>query len=271
MDCSIKAPVPFNLAVTLDCGQAFRFRDRGDGIFEGIAKGRLLSVKQQGDYLIFYNTTREEYEDIWSDYLDLNRDYGEIDRIISRDPTLKKICESQSGIRVMNQEPFETLISFIISQNNNIPRIKGIIDRLCEGFGSKIDGGFAFPSAEVLAALEPADLAPLRAGFRARYIIDAARKCSSGEVVLKDLVDMPLDDAREELMKITGVGRKVADCTLLFGLRHKEAFPIDVWMKRAMQTLFCGELPEVAKPYAGIVQQYIFNYSRTHKEIFGTE
>ena len=166
---------------------------------------------------------------------------------------------------MLNQEPWETLCSFIISQNNNIKRIKGIISRLCENFGENKGGFYTFPTAEKIAALTLEDLSVLRSGFRAKYILDAAKKVSSGEVELKKLKDAPTDGARDELMKITGVGPKVADCVLLFGLEHADAFPKDVWIKRAMQVLFDGELPECAKPYAGITQQYIFLYARETK------
>ena len=164
-----------------------------------------------------------------------------------------------------NQEPWETLCSFIISQNNNIPRIKGIIDRLCMNFGENQNGVYTFPSANIIAKLSLEDLSVLRSGFRAKYILDAAKKVSSGEIDLDTLKSMDIDSARQELMKIKGVGPKVADCTLLFALEHIEAFPKDVWIKRAMEKLFGGQLPECAVPYAGIVQEYIFYYARTTK------
>ena len=175
---------------------------------------------------------------------------------------MKSASEYGKGIRVLNQEPWETLCSFIISQNNNIKRIKGIIARLCENFGNETENGYTFPAPEKLACLTPEDLSELRAGFRAKYIIDAAQKVTSGEVDLKKLRNLSTDEARAELMKIKGVGPKVADCALLFSHKHISAFPKDVWIKRAMQVLFRGDLPEIAKPYAGIVQQYIFFYAR---------
>ena len=169
------------------------------------------------------------------------------------------------GIRILKQEPWETVCSFIISQNNNIPRIKGIIERLCENFGEKIEGGFAFPSAEKIAALSLEELAVIRSGFRAKYILDAARKFASGEISSERLEQLSTDEARSQLMKIYGVGEKVADCVLLFAFARIDAFPKDVWIKRAMEKLFSGDLPECAVPYAGIVQQYIFHFARTTK------
>ena len=158
---------------------------------------------------------------------------------------------------------------FIISQNNNIKRIKGIVERLCENFGEKLpEGEYTFPTAEKLSKLSVDDLAPIRAGFRNKYIIDSAQKVNSGEVNLNICYDLPYDEAQQELMKIKGVGTKVADCTLLFGFHRIEAFPLDVWMKRAMEKLFPTMSPKDFGEYAGIAQQYIFHYSRMNPEIF---
>lgn len=252
----------FDLPHTLDCGQAFRWKE-DNGIWNGVAFGRFLELEKLPDgTVVLYNTTPKDFENIWRDYFDLDRDYKEIVEILSENETLKKAAEYSYGIRILNQEPFETLCSFIISQNNNIKRIKGIIERLCEHFGEYKNGYYTFPTAEKLASLTIDDLAVLRAGFRAKYLLDAAKKVTSGEVDLKALQNMPLDDARAELMKILGVGPKVADCCLLFSHKQVKAFPKDVWIKRAMETLFSGDLPEIANNYAGIAQQYIFFYAR---------
>ena len=237
-----------DLAQTLDCGQSFRWTEREDGSFEGIAFGKCVTVRLENNTLYIENTTKDDFEKIWYDYFDLSLDYGKI--------------------RILRQEPYEALCTFIISQNNNIKRIKGIVQRLCESFGEKIDGGYAFPTAEKMSRLSPDDLAPLRAGFRNRYLVDAAQKVASGEVDLEKCRYCDYDEARAELMKITGVGVKVADCTLLFGLHRIEAFPVDVWMKRAMEKLFPNMKPDDFGEYAGIAQQYIFHYSRMHPELF---
>ncbi len=256
----------FDLPHTLDCGQAFRWECDQNGVWSGVAFNKFLQLKKLADgTVVLYNTSNDDFENIWKDYFDLDRDYNEIITQLSANETLKKACEYSFGIRILNQEPFETLCSFIISQNNNIKRIKGIITRLCENFGEERDGYYTFPTAENLASLTLDDLAVLRSGFRAKYLLDAAQKVVSGEVKLYGLKDMSLDDARNELMKIKGVGPKVADCCLLFSHRHTEAFPKDVWIKRAMDILFNGELPECAKKYAGIAQQYIFFYARDTK------
>jgi len=253
----------FDLLMTFDCGQCFRWSVDSKGVWSGIANNRFLSIGVENDKTVFYNTTQKDFENIWMDYFDLNRNYGEIIKKISENETLKIASEYGSGIRILNQEPFETLCSFIISQNNNIPRIKGIIDRLCYKYGNKIEGGYTFPTAETLSALTVEDLADIRMGFRAKYIIDAAKKVNSNEINLNNLYDIDIDKAREELMKIKGVGPKVADCTLLFSLKHFDAFPKDVWIKKAMTVLFPDGLPKCAENYGGIVQQYIFYYSRS--------
>ena len=255
----------FDLPHTLDCGQAFRWRNEGN-VWSGVAFNKFLKLEKADDgTIILYDTTIEDFENLWRDYFDLDRNYTEIINVLSENETLKKACEYSHGIRILNQEPFETLCSFIISQNNNIKRIKGIIERLCENFGEYKNGYYSFPTPEKIANLTLEDLVPLRSGFRAKYLLDAAKKVSSGEIDLYNLKNLPLDDARNELMKITGVGPKVADCCLLFSHRHTAAFPKDVWIKRAMEVLFDGELPENAKEYAGIAQQFIFFYARDTK------
>ena len=253
----------FDLAMTLDCGQAFRWKE-DNGVWSGVAFGKRLKISKENESIVFFDTSKEDFENIWSDYFDFSRDYGKIIDDIKSDEILKKASDFGYGIRILNQEPFETLCSFIISQNNNIPRIKGIIDRLCKKYGQKIDDDlYSFPDAETLSKLTANDLSDIRMGFRAKYIIDASQKVASGEVNLSDLFSLDTDTARTELMKIKGVGPKVADCTLLFSLKHFDAFPKDVWIKRAVEVLFPQGLPECANRYKGIVQQYIFYYSRS--------
>lgn len=258
-----------DLAQTLDCGQSFRWTEREDGSFTGIAFGKSVTVRLDENTLYIENTNKADFENIWYNYFDLSLDYGKIREEIGKlHPVLCEAAKYAPGIRILRQEPYEALCTFIISQNNNIKRIKGIVQRLCENFGEKIDGGYAFPTAENMARLTPDDLAPLRAGFRNRYLVDAAQKVASGEVDLEKCRNCDYDEARAELMKITGVGVKVADCTLLFGLHRIEAFPVDVWMKRAMEKLFPDMKPDDFGEYAGIAQQYIFHYSRMHPELF---
>ena len=262
----ITVPDGIDLPHTLDCGQAFRWEEKANGVWHGTAYGKYLELCKEADgTLVLFNTTDRDFESIWRKYFDLDRDYGAVNKNLSKNEILKSAAEYSFGIRILNQEPWETLCSFIISQNNNIKRIKGIISRLCDNFGEDKGGYYAFPTAERIAECTLEDLAVLRSGFRAKYILDAAQKISSGEIDLEKLKTVSTDAARDELMKIKGVGPKVADCALLFSLCHIDAFPKDVWIKRAMQALFGGELPDEAKPYAGIAQQYIFFYARETK------
>ncbi len=258
-----------DLGQTLDCGQSFRWIRQDDGSFSGVAFNKSVNVSLDGTTMTIKNA-READRELWSDYFDLGLDYGKIRADISKiHPVLAEAAQYAPGIRILRQEPYEALCTFIISQNNNIKRIKGIVARLCESFGEKLsDGSFAFPNPKVMASLTPEDLAPLRAGFRARYLCDAAKRVNDGEVDLEACRTLEYENARAELMKITGVGVKVADCTLLFGMHRIEAFPVDVWMKRAMERLFPGMTGEDFGEYAGIAQQYIFHFSRMHPELF---
>lgn len=257
----------FSLPLILDCGQAFRWSENEDGSWSGVAMGRELTLKQESDTLFFKNTSPNEVRDIWIGYFDLGRGYEEICERLSADENLKTACSEYPGIRILKQDEWETLCSFIISQNNNIPRIKGIINRLCENFGERLPGGgYSFPSAERLAVLEPDDLAPLRAGFRNKYIIDAARKVTDGEVDLSALKTAPDGEVRESLLKIKGVGAKVAECTLLFGFGRVDAFPIDVWVRRVVGELYPNGLPECMNGVRGIAQQYLFHWRRHLEE-----
>ena len=258
-----------DLAQTLDCGQSFRWVEREDGGFDGVAFNRSVTVRLDGTDLYIENADESDRE-LWHSYFDLGLDYGKIREEISAiHPILADAAKYAPGIRILRQEPYEALCTFIISQNNNIKRIKGIVQRLCEQFGDRLpDGTYAFPDAEKMASLTADDLAPLRAGFRNRYLVDAARKVADGDVDLEKCRSCDYDEARRELMQITGVGVKVADCALLFGLHRIEAFPLDVWMKRAMATLFPGMTPGDFGQYAGIAHQYIFHYSRMNPKLF---
>ncbi len=253
-----------SLSQTLDCGQAFRWTEQ-DGIWQAMVGNRLWRLKQTADKITVFDCNEAEFYGFIVPYFDLERDYEKIVKAVSENEVFRAAAEIAGGIRILKQDPWETLCSFIISQNNNIPRIKGIIDRLCEGFGERTDGGYTFPTAERIASLSIEELAPLRSGFRAKYILDAARKFADGSISPEHIATLPTDEARAELMKIYGVGEKVADCTLLFGFARIDAFPKDVWIKRAMNVLFKGVLPECAVPFAGIAQQYLFHYARTTK------
>lgn len=262
----------FSLEDTLDCGQCFRFRRDGDG-WRGVAGNRPLFLEETGEG-VWLSCSRADFEEFWRGYFDLDRDYAALRDSYLAVPALRECAQYAPGIRILRQDAWEALASFILSQNNNVKRIQGIVDRLCRQFGtpcgddpSAPDGlAYAFPAPEALAGRSEADLAPLRAGWRAGYLLDAAEKAASGEIDLQAIAAMPLPQARAQLQKIRGVGPKVAECVLLYGMARMEAFPLDVWMKRAMKELFPGCTPEDFGECAGIAQQYIFHYCRRHPD-----
>ncbi len=251
-----------NLDVTLDCGQAFRWRQNDDLSWTGVVKGVETTVYKINGGLRFRNITENQFRDIFYNYFDMQLPYDEIIKTLSDDKHLKKAIEHYGTIRILNQDPWETLCSFIISACNNIPRIKSIIEKLCETYGDRTENSYTFPSAEKIASLTEKDLAVIRAGYRVPYILDAAKKVSSGEVNLLTLPFKTVEECEKELMKINGVGKKVADCTILFSTGHIEAFPIDRHIKRICENLYPDGLPECTKGVEGIAQQYMFHLQR---------
>ena len=253
----------FALSETLDCGQAFRWRQREDGCWEGVAGGRYLCLESQGED-IFLQAVPEADRPFWRRYFDLERDYEELAVLFRKNPRLRRALASCPGIRVLRQEPWETLCTFILSANNNIPRIKGIVERLCQGWGEAVPGtGLpAFPKPEALAPLGEEDLAPLRAGWRSAYLLDAARQVAGGRLDLEETASLPTQEAEARLLEVKGVGKKVAQCVLLFGFGRVECIPMDVWMKRVMAELYPRGFPGYLRPYGGIAQQVLFHYYR---------
>ena len=256
---------PFDLGQTLDCGQCFRFTETPAG-WKGAAGRHAVTVFWEGDVLRLGGTSLEEYEAFWRKYFDLDRSYAELKAAFLADAALAPCVAYAPGIRLLRQPAWEALVCFIISQNNHVPRIRGIVERLCQLLGEPLGEQFVFPAPERLARCGEEELAPLRSGWRAGYILDAARRVAGGDISLQAVARLPLEEARRELMRIRGVGPKVAECVLLYGMGRLEAFPMDVWMKRAMARLFPGSGPERFGPYAGIAQQYIFHYCRQHPD-----
>lgn len=277
----------FDVSKVFDCGQCFRFNpvmgSEHEVEFSGIAMGRFISVAQDGDTLTIYNSTVEEFESVWRHYLALDRDYGAIAEDIagqSENPALRRAIEYGTGIRILNQEPWEAVCSFIVSQNNNIPRIKKIIEAMADKCGERIDipdalrdrvaagtSLYAFPTSASLAELGVDGLFELKTGFRAKYIYDAAVKDMSGEIDYEFLRTAETTaECVEHLCRIKGVGPKVASCALLFGFGRLDAFPIDVWIKKVIAKYFSvdGESfsPEMLGRYAGVAQQFLFYYER---------
>lgn len=262
----IKDLKDFNLQHIFECGQCFRWNCDETGVYTGIAGNYIITAKEENDTVII-DCDDEEFI---SKYFDLERDYSVLKNIFSEDEILNKACEIGYGIRLLKQDPFETVISFIISANNNIPRIKKIVESLCQNFGRKIsDNYYSFPDVKTLAELSLDDLAVIKSGFRAKYILDAAKKVSSGELNLESIYGLSSDEGRALLKTVNGIGDKVADCILLFAYGKYDVFPKDVWIKRILNNLYKVEpenfdlfVKEKFGDFGGFAQQYLFYYGR---------
>ena len=253
-----------SLPLTLDCGEAFRWQCEEDGSWSGAAYGKFLNIKEENGEFVLKNTSLEDFECVWRNYFDLDRDYAAICDRLKEDSLLSETIDEYYGIRILNQDPWEALVSFVISQHNNIKRIKGIIKRLCDTYGTPIcEGWNAFPSAEVLADCSEADFEALGLGYRAKYVKRLADDVACGAINLAEIKAMDLESAKKALLSIYGVGEKVANCALLFGFQFVRCFPIDVWMKRALQ-YYPNGLPECFAGYEGIAQQYLFHWARNN-------
>ncbi len=271
---------------TFDCGQCFRFDQVKDSAHEseyaGVAHGRHVSFASEGDILYIYNSDMEDFENIWRGFLCLDMDYAEVDHDIiehSAGTVMASAMEYGRGIRILKQDAYEAVISFIISQNNNIPRIKKIIESMSKRCGKELDipdemhshmSGVsslcAFPTCTALAELGEDGLFELKTGFRAKYISDAVQKISSGELDLELVPKLEYTaQCIDALCRVKGIGLKVASCASLFGMARYDAFPVDVWMKRVAEKYFPEDKNfggERFGKYAGIAQQYLFYYER---------
>ena len=269
----------FSVFKTFDCGQCFRFDPvpTSDGAYEvsGVALGRHVAIRQDAEScgsITLIGSDAQDWNSVWKLYLSLDTDYEEIDRKITSalDPDgcciMARAAELSRGIRILRQDPWEALCSFIISQNNNIPRIKKIISAMCERFGETTPDGRekTFPKPEVLADAGEDEIFSLRCGFRAPYIVDAARRVASGDVDLDAIALCDnYDECAEQLKRIRGVGPKVAACTLLFGFGHLEAYPVDTWIRKVESRRFPNGLDHGRfGEYAGVAQQYLFYMER---------
>jgi N-glycosylase/DNA lyase len=265
-----------SLSDCLGCGQAFRWAPRDGGYF-GVALGRAVFARMCGGTLMLDGIGTADAS-AFARYFDLGRDYGAIKESYACDGFLRQGMEYAPGMRVLRQPPFETLISFIISANNNVKRITGIIGTICRRFGAPLaDNVFDFPAPEALASRTEDELKDCGTGYRARYIVGAARMVTEG-FDLDAVARMPFAQARRELVAIPGVGQKVADCVALYGMGFAESFPADVWMRRVLCGLYGYQgkkdadmrafVDERFGPHAGIAQQYLFHYARNHPGVF---
>jgi N-glycosylase/DNA lyase len=273
----------FELAHVFDCGQCFRWSRQGNGNYIGVAFGKVIEVEKRGNDLIIYNTNEKEFSEVWLDYFDLRRDYSSIKETLSEDPLLKQSVEFGHGIRILQQDPFELVISFIISANNRIPMIKRAIDNISKRWGETIEYKektyYTFPTVEQLSKASMEEIEACGVGFRAKYIADTVGKIYKSmteeykqEYDLNRIKAQNDDGCHEALQVFNGVGPKVADCIMLFSMGKYSAFPVDVWVKRAMQHFYLA--PEVSLKkirdfgrdkfgeLSGFAQQYFFYYAR---------
>ncbi|MCK6130587.1 DNA-3-methyladenine glycosylase family protein [Parvimonas micra] len=271
----------FDAKAIFTCGQAFRWYEESDGSFTTVHLGRVLNVLNEKDRVIFKGTNLKEFDEIWMDYFDLNTDYKEIRKVLSNNEILPKAMEYGEGIRILNQNHFEMLISFIISANNMIPRIKKSIEVISMRYGKFICEDenrkyYSFPTVEELSKATVEDLREFaKVGFRDKRIFDTVNMILNEKIDLDNFENLETDVLREELLKFAGVGNKVADCIMLFSYKRGEVFPVDVWIKRVMEELFIKEETPVKKiskeadrifgKYAGYAQQYLFYYGREEK------
>lgn len=273
----------FELKDIFDCGQCFRWNQQADGSYIGVFGNNVLKVRKENQQIIFEGICEEEIKKTVEDYFDLNRDYEKIKEQLSQiDKNMETSIKYGQGIRLLNQDLWETILSFIISANNNIPRIKGIIERLSQNYGNQITWRgkdyYTFPTAEQLKDVTVKKYRDLGLGFRDKRIYETTQMIIKGQVNLEKMQENPNTwEVREELLTLSGVGPKVADCILLFStLKRLEVFPIDVWVRRVMNDLYIKQEDEtkVCKKQiekianekfgdlAGLAQQYLFYWRR---------
>lgn len=271
----------FDAKAIFTCGQAFRWYEEKNGSFTTVHLGRVLNVLNEDDKVIFKGTNLEEFNEIWIDYFDLNTNYQSIRKSLANNEILANAMEYGKGIRILNQNHFEMLISFIISANNMIPRIKKSIEVISMRYGKFICQDenrkyYSFPTVEELSKATVEELREFaKVGFRDKRIFDTVNMIKNENIDLDSFENLETDNLREELLKFSGVGNKVADCIMLFSYKRGEVFPVDVWIKRVMEELFIKEETPVKKiskeadrifgKYAGYAQQYLFYYGREEK------
>ncbi len=272
----------FDIEKTLTCGQCFRYEILEQNTYYTIAHNRFLLLNQNETGVFFFPCTISDFKEIWMDYFDLHTDYEEIKETLStKDEVLSKAISFAPGIRILNQDPYECTISFILSQNRNIPLIRSSINLLCQNHGIKITNHekndvFAFPEAKSLIEAGINGISQCKAGFRSKYVYDACCKIANREIELNSFQNKSTHEVKEELKKIYGIGDKVSDCILLFSCKRPEVFPTDVWVKRVMEYFYFNEkevpLKEIQdfakekfKNLAGFAQQYLFYYARELK------
>ncbi|NLZ80623.1 MAG: 8-oxoguanine DNA glycosylase [Clostridiales bacterium] len=263
-----KRIINFDLKMIKESGQCFRMKEISDDKYCLVAMNRYLEIEKIGLEAFRFSCSQEEFDSVWEEYFDLKTDYSKfISNVDPSDEFLTEAVKYGSGIRILKQDTWEMIVTFIISQRKSIPSIKNIVERLCVKYGDEKEcNGFTyytFPSYQVLGVLELKDFQDLGMGYRDKYILKAARDFLYGEIDLEYLNKASYEDAFKELCNLYGVGIKVANCVLLFGLYHIDAFPIDTWIERIINIIYDGNFPrDKYKGYEGIIQQYMFYYAR---------
>ena len=262
-----------------ECGQCFRWNKEKDGSYIGVFKNNVIKVEKKENNVIFKGICEKDIKEICIDYFSLNENYEKIKQELSKiDDNLKTSIKFGDGIRILDQDLWETIISFIISANNNIPRIKKIIERISEKYGKKIvfenKEYYTFPTPEELSKASVEDLRNIGLGFRDVRVYETTRKIYNGEVNLENLEkEKNIEKIEETLLSLPGIGPKVADCIMLFSLKKYQVFPIDVWVRRVISELYFDnkeqkpqKIKEFARNYygnkAGLAQQYLFYWRR---------
>lgn len=271
----------FNIVHTLECGQCFRWKKEEDGSYTGVIKSGVVNIATNKDNKTILTCEIENnIQECIEEYFDMKRDYSNIKSIISVDDNnMVEAIKYGYGIRILRQDSWEMLISYIISAANNIPRISKTIENISKAYGKKIifcdKEYYLFPTPEELSKASIEDLRALNLGFRDKYVYNATKAVLEGKINLKEIEEMPYKEAKKELMKLDGVGAKVADCILLFSMNKVEAFPIDTWIKKVMIKLYNTKdnLKDIENcaterfgEYAGIAQQYLFYYMRENDD-----
>lgn len=262
----------FSLKQISDSGQCFRMREEKDGKYSIIANEAYLLTEQNEKEIIFY-CSKEDYETTWRGYFDLDTDYGfYINAIDKKDKYLTDAAEYGIGIRILKQDVWEMIITFIISQQNNIKRIRKCIDTICEKYGEakQTESGvvfYTFPAPEVLAKVTEEEFKACNLGYRSKYLVKTSGMIASGEFEIADLYTMDYPMAKKKLMELAGIGSKVADCICLFGLHMMDAFPIDTHIIKVLEEHYPKGFPfELYSGFSGVLQQYIFYYDLTKSE-----
>ncbi|MRZ81610.1 8-oxoguanine DNA glycosylase [Paeniclostridium sordellii] len=261
-----------------ECGQCFRWKDQGDGSYTGVAKGRVINVSREGDTIYLKNTNLEDFNNIWKDYFDLDTDYSKIkNKLRNMDEYLEKATEFGWGIRLLRQDPWEMIISFIISSNNRIPMIQKAIKNLSREYGTYIgsyegEDYYDFPTPQQLSKASIEEIRACSTGFRDKYIKSTTEEVIKNNDDVYSYRNLSTEDCIKELLKFNGIGPKVGDCIALFGMQKYDTFPVDVWVKRVMQEFYVEDdmsLPKIRKyaidkfgDLSGFAQQYLFYYAR---------